>query len=146
MGDPMRTRPLRPTTLGRLSSACTAGMALTVATGMTTVVTSKPDGGTMASYGVVLPATLVAACLLAAVATWCTKAFEARLAVVVLASLTVLGQVVVGTLGEPGVQGPAAWSAASSLVVLLGLAVPALVTLDVRRGARNRPAEHPYAL
>lgn len=124
-----------------LAAASTAVLALAVLSR----VVDEPAGGWSAGPLVVLVSVAVAS-LSSAAGMWCTNAFEARLAAVVLASLTGLGQVVAGTVGEAGLPGPMTGGVQSWGVVLLGVAVPVLVALDVRNAARNQPAEHPYAL
>jgi hypothetical protein len=125
------------TLLSRLAAACTAGMAATVAG-------ARLSDASPQRYGAVLVVTVVASALLAAVGMWRSGTFEARLGGVVLSVLTVVGQVLVATLGGPASTDPH-WYPAAFVVVALGSAVLVLVALDTHSRSRFEAPAHPYA-
>lgn len=130
--------PVQPTRWSRLAAACAAGMAATVAGAR--VAEASPE-----RYGALLVGVVVVGSVAAAAEVWRTNRFEARLAAVVLSVLTVLGQVLVATLGGPATS-HAHWYPAAFGVLTLGAAVPVLIGLDARSRARSSAPEHPYAL
>jgi hypothetical protein len=103
------------------------------------------SGPSAAGYARVLVACVVVGGVATAVKLWWHNCFESRLAAVLLAVMTVVGQVLAVTLGGPG-SDSAHWHAAALAVVLLGGAVPVLVGLDARLASPSGRADPPYAL
>jgi hypothetical protein len=135
----MRTKDeTRRTWASHLTGGLLCGMAATAAYGLGT-------GPATTRYAVVLVGSVLLATLGTAGRMWTANCFESRLAAVVLAALTVVGQVLTMTLGEPG-TGAGTWHPAGLAVVALGVAVPFLVLVDARLGTRSRTPVRPYAL
>jgi hypothetical protein len=129
-------RPARVSRTARTTSVLLVAMVGSAAAGL---------AGGSAGYARVLVTCLAVLGVGAALRMWWCNCFESRLGAVVLAATAVVGQVLSVTLGRPGAAS-ASWHPAGLAVVLLGLAVLALVTVDRRVAARTDPAGPPYAL
>jgi hypothetical protein len=134
----MPARERRRSGLSRLA----AGMLVAMAVVMEVGVVSGPSA---AGYARVLVACVLVAGAVTAVKLWWHNCFESRLAAVLLAVMTVVGQVLAVTLGGPG-SDSAHWQATALAAVLLGGAVPVLVGLDARHASPSGKADAPYAL
>ena len=105
---------------------------------------------TAQDYAVVLAMAVVLTGLPAALAMWAGNGFESRLVAVVLAALTLTGQILVSVVGGPGGAG-GAWDPGAVLVAALATCVLCLAAADLHfavaasRSARTRSGP-PYAL
>jgi hypothetical protein len=122
----------------RLAAAFTAVTAWTVAATGAGVTPPPPPYASL----VLGLAGLVG--LVAAVEVRRTNRFEARLAAAVVAGMTVVGELVVASLGFPATGG-GHWSPEGATAVAFGCGVLVLVALDARERACRTVPEHPYA-
>lgn len=104
--------------------------------------------GHVEGYGVALVGTVTLGTVLAAVRLWGTAACTAdlRMAIGFLASLILAGQVLVSSLGLPGLAA-AHWTTTGAVVVVLAAAVVLLVASAALAPPRPEDGQgHPYAL
>ena len=93
-------------------------------------------------YMALLGGSVAAGSVIAATLMWRHDSFDSRLSAVVLAVLTLTGQVI-ASVGAPGSDN-AHWSPIAIAITLVAAAVPALVAATPQ--VRPRRVDHPYAL
>lgn len=115
------------------------------AAAMAGVLTSNLFGHATLGYSAVVIVSLAVGAAAAAAGLWHRNRFEARLALAILATSSLVGQVLVAAVGGPA-GGGGHWDLRSVLLVLSSGLVLGLLAADARPALRSPQGEHPYAL
>jgi len=127
----------------RATAARASRLGALAITTMALLILVELATGSPPVYLAVLGGSVAAGSTITGTLMWRRDSFDSQLGAVVLAVLTLAGQVIISSVGAPGTS-DAQWSPLAVAISVLAATVPALVAAASQ--VRPLRVEHPYAL